>query len=188
MSISTSGSSHCLQRLDCIAHRALVAHSVPNARADTGGSATRPSPAALHPIKPSGPTRDPWASHCTHPDLARGGNAAVQLNPVSSETSTSRINLAMAYPKPNRDSSAMAAGGHGHHVPVPIELGRNCRRSETHNCKSGKESKGAHMIANDGVLIRRSELHKRSPGQVDRLTGASNQRGDRRVRPPRDGH
>src|SRR4029077_12910523 len=64
--------------------------------------------------------------------------------------STSRINSAVAYPKANRDFSAMATGSHGDHAPVSVELGRKCGRSGTDDCESGRQSEGAHTIANHG--------------------------------------
>jgi hypothetical protein len=50
----------------------------------------------------------------------------------------------------------MSAGRHGYHVPGSIELGRNCRRSESNDCESGRESE--RTIGNHHVLIRWSEL------------------------------
>ena len=129
-SISTKGWSHCLQRLDGISDNPRFvskANGGPNARADAGGTSTRPRSVALHPIKPSCPTGAARASHCIHPDLSWSGNTTGQLNRVSSETSTSRKNSAMTYSKPNRDSSAVAAGSDGEHVPGSIERGRICR-------------------------------------------------------------
>ena len=55
------------------------------------------------PIEPSGSLGGARASHCIHPDLPRGGNAADQLNGVASKTSTRRKNSALAYYKANRD-------------------------------------------------------------------------------------
>ena len=133
---------------------ALGAVGAPNARAETGGPATRPSPAAPKPPEPSGPMGGARASHCIHPDMPRGGNAAAQLNRVKSERSTRRMNSAAVYSEANLDVSAMAAGSHGDHAPVSIELGRNCGRSGTDDCGSGRQSEGAHTIANHGVLIR----------------------------------
>jgi hypothetical protein len=88
------------------------------------------------------------ASQCIHPSLPRGGNAAGQLNWVASERATSRINSAAAYSKANVDFSAMAAGSHGDHEPVSVGLGRNCGRSGTDNCESGRQGEGADTIAN----------------------------------------
>ena len=122
----------------------------PHARAETGGPATGPRPAAPRRTEPSGPIGDARPSHCIHPDLPRGGNAAVQLNRVASERSTSRMNSAAAYSKANVDFSAMAAGGHGDHEPVSVELRRICGRSGTDDCESGRQSEGAHTIANHG--------------------------------------
>jgi hypothetical protein len=53
----------------------LKANGGPNARADAGGTSTHPRSAALHPIKPSRPTRAARASHCIY--LPRGGNTLV---------------------------------------------------------------------------------------------------------------
>src|SRR5262245_57884612 len=94
-----------------------VAHSVLNARAETGWPATRPRPAALKPIKASGALGDARASHGIHSGLPRSGNAAAQLNRITIETPASGINAAMAYSKANRDFSAVAASGHGDHAP-----------------------------------------------------------------------
>jgi len=93
---------------------------------------------------------DARASHCIYPDLPRGGNAAAQLNAVKSERSTSGKNSAAAYAKANRYFSAMAVGRHGEHAPISVELGRNCGRSGIENCESGRQSEGAHTIANHG--------------------------------------
>ena len=122
----------------------------PLARAETGGPGTGPRPAAPRPTEPSDPIGGARASHCIHPDLPRGGNAAVQLNRVASERSTSRMNSAAAYSKANVDFSAMAAGRHGDHEPVSVELGRICGRSGTDDCESGRHSEGAHTNANHG--------------------------------------
>jgi len=129
---------------------ALGSNCAPNARAETGGAGTGPRPATPKPTEPSGPMGDARAGHCIHPDLSRGGNAAAQLNRVRNKRSTSRINSAVAYPKANRDFSAMATGSHGDHAPVSVELGRNCGRSGIENCESGRQSEGAHTIANHG--------------------------------------
>ena len=93
---------------------------------------------------------DARASHCIHPDLPRGGNAAAQLNRVRNESSTSGINSAVAYPEAYRDFSAMATGSYGDHAPVSVELGRKCGRSGTDDCESGPQREGAHTIANHG--------------------------------------
>ena len=122
----------------------------PLARAETGGPGTGPRPAAPRPTEPSDPIGGARASHCIHPDLPRGGNAAVHLNWVASERSTSRMNSAAAYSKANVDFSAMAAGRHGDHEPVSVELGRICGRSGTDDCESGRHSEGAHTNANHG--------------------------------------
>ena len=122
----------------------------PLARAETGGPGTGPRPAAPRPTEPSGPIGGARPSHCIHPDLPRGGNAAVQLNWVASERATSRMNSAAAYSKANVDFSAMAAGRHGDHEPVSVELGRICGRSGTDDCESGRQSEGAHTNANHG--------------------------------------
>jgi hypothetical protein len=134
----------------CAGHCELGANGAPNARADTGRPGTGPRTAPLKPIKPSGPLGDAWASHRIHADLPGRGNAADQLNLVASETSPGRKNSAVVYSKANGDFSAMAAGGHGDHVPVSVKLGRNCRRSETDDCESGRESEGAHTVGNPG--------------------------------------
>lgn len=122
----------------------------PNARAETGRPATRPSPAAPNPTEPSGPMGDARASHRFQLDMPRCGHATAQLNRVKSERSTGRMNSAAVYAHPNRDGSAMAAGRHGGHAPVSVELGRNCGRSGIDDCGSGRQSEGAHMIANHG--------------------------------------
>ena len=44
----------------------------------------------------------------------------------------------------------MAAGRHGSHVPTSIVVGCTCRRSGTDDCGSGRQSEGAHAIANHG--------------------------------------
>jgi hypothetical protein len=134
---------------------ASVANGAPNARANTGGAGTCPCSATPKQIEPSGPIGNARASHCIHPHLTRGGNAPHQLNQVMSENgsegaSASRINSATAYSNVNRDFSAMAAGSHGDQAPVSVELGRNCRRNETDDCESGRESEGPNMIGNHG--------------------------------------
>jgi hypothetical protein len=53
----------------------------------------------------------------------------------------------------------MAAGRHRDHRPVSIELGRNCGRSRTDDCESGRQSEGAHTIANQGILLRVLRKH-----------------------------
>jgi hypothetical protein len=93
---------------------------------------------------------DPWASHCLHLDLPRGGNAAAQLNGVRSERSTGGINSTAAYSKANRDLPAMAAGSHSDHAPVSVELGRICGRDGTDDCGHGRQSEGEPTIANHG--------------------------------------
>jgi hypothetical protein len=87
-------------------------------------------------------------SHCIHPDLPRGGNAAAQLNGVKSKRSTSGINSAVAYPKADRDFPAMTASSNCDHAPFSVELGRNCGRSGTDDCESDPQSEGAQSIAN----------------------------------------
>jgi hypothetical protein len=134
----------------CVKKCALGANGTPNARAETGRPSTGPRPAALKPTEPPGPIGATRASHCIHPDLPRSGDAAGQLNRTKNELSTSRINSPAAYSEANRDFSAMAAGSHGDHAPVSIELGRNCGRSGTHDCESGRQSEGTHTIANHG--------------------------------------
>jgi hypothetical protein len=65
----------------------------------------------------------------------------------------------------------MAAGSHGDHAPVSVELGRNCGRSGTDDCESGRQSEGALTIANHGsphtcvVLLVNSSC----PGREARL-------------------
>jgi len=138
-------------------HGALRTNGVPNARANTGRPGTGPSPAAPKTIEPSGPIGNTRASHCIHPDLARGGNSPHQLNRVMSESgskrgSASRINSAAAYSDANRNCSAMAAGSHGDHAPVSVKLGRNCGRSRTDDCKNGRQSENPLKIGDHGVL------------------------------------
>lgn len=130
--------------------RALGGIGAPNARAETGGPATGPSPAAPNRPEPSGPVGAARASHCIHPDIPRGGNAAAQLNRVKSERSTGRINSAAVYSEADVDVSAMAAGSLGDHAPVSIELGRNCGRSGTNDCGSDRQNDAAHTIASHG--------------------------------------
>jgi hypothetical protein len=36
----------------------------------------------------------------------------------------------------------------GDHAPVSVELGRSCGRSRSDDCESGRQSEGAHTIAN----------------------------------------
>jgi len=147
-------------------------NGVPNARANTGRPGTGPSPAAPKTTEPSGPIGNTRASHCIHPDLARGGNSPHQLNRVMSESgskrgSASRINSVAAYSDANRNCSAMAAGSHGDHAPTTIELGRNCRRSGKDDCESARQSEGAHTIAN----------HESTHGWVIRLIGEAPAKG-----------
>jgi hypothetical protein len=151
-------------------HGALRTNGVPNARANTGRPGTGPSPAAPKTTEPSGPIGNTRASHCIHPDLARGGNSPHQLNRVMSESgskrgSASRINSAAAYSDANRNCSAMAAGSHGDHAPTTIELGRNCRRSGTDDCESARQSEGAHTIANHESTHGYYTADRRSPGE-----------------------
>jgi hypothetical protein len=87
------------------------------------------------------------ASHCIHPDLPRGGNAAAQLNRVKDKRSTSGIKPAVAYAKANRNFSAMAASRHGDHAPFAVERGRNCGQSGTEDCESGPQTEGTQSIA-----------------------------------------
>src|SRR5215831_8851814 len=153
-------------------HGALRTNGVPNARANTGRPGTGPSSAAPKTIEPSGPIGNTRASHCIHPDLARGGNPPHQLKRVMSESgskrgSASRKNSAAAYSDVNRNCSAMAAGSHGDHAPATIELGRNCRRSGKDDCESARQSEGAHTIAN----------HESTHGWVIRLIGEAPAKG-----------
>jgi hypothetical protein len=151
--MSTRGWLHCLQRLDGIRATpvSLKASGVPNAGAKTGRPATGPCPPTLKPTEPPCPLSNARTSDRIHPDLSSSGNTSGQLNRVSSETSTSRKNSAMTYSKTNWDSSAMSAGRHGYHVPGPIERGRNCRRSESDDCESGRESE--RTICNHGMSL-----------------------------------
>jgi hypothetical protein len=128
----------------------LGANGAPKARAETRGPGTGPRPAAPKPSEPPGPMGDARASHCIHPDLSRGENPAGQLNRMKNERSMSRINSAAAYSKADRDFSAMAAGSHGDHAPVSVKRGRNCGRSGTDDCESGRHSEGALTIDNHG--------------------------------------
>jgi hypothetical protein len=152
----------------CANRRALGTTGTPNARADAGGPSTLPRPAAPKPIEPSGPVGAARASHCIHPDLPGGGNAPDQLNRVMSENgseraSASRINSATAYSNIDRDFSAMAAGSHGDHAPISVELSRNCGRRETDNCQSGRQSEGAHTIANHSVVVQDPSFISEAP-------------------------
>jgi hypothetical protein len=92
---------------------------------------------------------DARASHCIDPCMPRGGNAAVHLNWVASERAARRINSAASYYKANVDFSAMAACTHGDHEPVSV-VSRDCRRSGTDDCESGRQNEGAYTIADHG--------------------------------------
>ncbi len=164
-SVCTSGNPLDARRRVNLDQRPITLFVATQWHAPTHGAAPKTT-------EPSGPIGNTRASHCIHPDLARGGNSPHQLNPVMSESgskrgSASRINSAAAYSDANRNCSAMAAGSHGDHAPTTIELGRNCRRSGTDDCESARQSEGAHTIAN----------HESTHGWVIRLIGEAPAKG-----------
>jgi hypothetical protein len=60
------------------------------------------------------------------------------------------MNSAATYSEANFDDAAMTVGSLSDHVPTPIELARNRGRSGTDDCKSRRQSEGAHTIVNHG--------------------------------------
>jgi hypothetical protein len=112
-SISTSGWSHCLQRLECISGPMLwgrMAFQTPEQSPDG------PVPAHV-PLPRSRLKRPmPWALLGPATALMRTARRRKRGRPIESRGErnvTSGINPAVAYSKPNRNCSAMAAGGHG---------------------------------------------------------------------------
>jgi hypothetical protein len=124
----------------------LGANSAPNARAETGGSASGPRPAAPKPTELSGPMGDARASHCLHPGVARGRNAAAQMHRVKNERSARRIKSAAAYPEaigifPQWPRVVTATVFHR-------RTGPQVRAERKDACESGRQSQGAPTIAN----------------------------------------
>ena len=94
------------------------------------------------------------ASHCIHPDLPRGGNAAAQLNRVKDKRSTSGINSAVAYAKANRNFSAMAAGRHATMLHLPSNGDAIAGRAEQKIVKTVARAKAHLRLPIIEVLVR----------------------------------